>query len=83
MALCPEVSCCEEPGDTAALSSSLFGFVGGRKVMFASEEGKVTTRLQHPCRDREGAGTQDPCCSSSLVFLSLPVDPESQELSQP
>ena len=43
MALCPEVSCCEEPGNTAALSSFFFGFVGGRKVMFASEEGKVTT----------------------------------------
>lgn len=82
MALCPEVSCCEDPGDTAALSSWVFG---RRKVMFASEEGRVTNGLQtqHPCRDREGAGTQDPCCSPSLIFLSLLVDPESRELSQP
>lgn len=42
MALGPEVSCHEEPGDTAALSTSVFGFVGRRKVMFASEEGRVT-----------------------------------------
>ena len=55
MALCPEVSCCEDPGDTAALSRWVFG---RRKVMFASEEGRVTNGLQtqHPCRDREGAG---------------------------
>lgn len=40
-------------------------------------------QTQHPCQGREEAGTQDPCSSPSLVFLSLHVDPESQELSPP
>ena len=42
VALGPEVSCFEEPGDTSAPSTSVFGFVGRGKVMFASEEGRGT-----------------------------------------
>lgn len=31
---------------------------------------------------QRGAGARDPYCSPSLTFLSLPVDPESQELAR-
>lgn len=51
--------------------------------MSLSSEGGVSRRLawQCPCWGRERAGAQDPSYSPSLIFLSLPMEPEPQGLA--